>query len=172
MARWLRWPDVGFQRLTDLDDDRMREEVRDVFLGTHTPKLDDKGRLVLPAKFREGLAAGLVMTKGQDRSVVIWPVAEFAAYAERIREASRSDARARAYSRVLFSGASDEELDKQGRTTVPVALREYAGLERDCVVVGNHATIELWEPKAWEQYLASQEPRFADLAEEVVPGLF
>lgn len=143
-----------------------------MFLGTHSPKLDDKGRLVLPAKFREGLADGVVMTKGQDRSVVVWPVREFGEFAQRVREASRSDAKARAYSRVLFSGACDETPDKQGRVTVPQALREYAGLDRDLVVVGNHATVELWEPQAWEQYLATQEPEFADLAEEVVPGLF
>ncbi|MDP3971990.1 MAG: division/cell wall cluster transcriptional repressor MraZ [Candidatus Nanopelagicales bacterium] len=143
-----------------------------MFLGTYLPKLDDKGRLVLPAKFREGFAEGAVMTKGQDRSVVIWPQAEFEAFADRVREASRSDARARAYSRVLFSGATDELPDRQGRITIPAPLRGYAGLDRDCVVVGNHATVELWEPGAWDEYLNAQEPGFADLAEEVVPGLF
>lgn len=143
-----------------------------MFLGTHFPKLDDKGRLVLPAKFRDGLAAGVVVTKGQDRSLVVWPVAEFAEYAERIREASRSDARARAYSRVLFSSASDETPDKQGRMTLPQPLRDYAGLSRDCVVVGNHATVEIWDPQAWQEYLNAREPEFAGLSEEVVPGLF
>ena len=143
-----------------------------MFLATHFPKIDDKGRLVLPAKFREGLAEGVVLSKGQDRSVVVWPVAEFADYAGRVREASRSDARARAYSRVLFSAASDETPDKQGRISVPQALREYAGLERDCVVVGNHGTVEIWNPASWDEYLNAQEPAFADLSEEVVPGLF
>lgn len=143
-----------------------------MFLGTHFPKLDDKGRLVLPAKFRDGLADGVVLSKGQDRSVVVWPVVEFAEYAGRIREASRSDARARAYSRVLFSAASDEMPDKQGRISVPGSLREYADLDRDCVVVGNHGTVEIWNPQAWDAYLSAQEPAFADLSEEVVPGLF
>lgn len=150
----------------------MAEGRWDVFLGTYQPKLDDKGRLVLPAKFREGFEVGAVMTKGQDRSVVIWPRAEFSDFADRVREASRSDARARAYSRVLFSGAIDEIPDRQGRITIPAPLRDYAGLTRDCVVVGNHSTVELWEPGAWEAYLAAREPGFADLAEEVVPGLF
>lgn len=143
-----------------------------MFLGTHSPRLDDKGRIVLPAKFRDEFAAGVVLSKGQDRSVVLWPVAEFGQYAERVREASRSDSRARAYSRVLFSAASDEVPDKQGRISIPAGLREYAGLERDCLVVGNHATVELWNPQAWDTYLATQEPAFADLSEEVVPGLF
>lgn len=146
-------------------------EVLEMFLGTHAPRLDDKGRLVLPAKFREGLAAGLVLTKGQDRSIVVWPAAEFAAYAERLNEASRSDAQVRAYLRVLFSGAFDEIPDRQGRVTVPAALREYAGLDRDVVVVGNGTTVEIWDATAWETYLAGQEENFSGLSEEVVPGI-
>ncbi|MBU6277889.1 MAG: division/cell wall cluster transcriptional repressor MraZ [Actinomycetales bacterium] len=142
-----------------------------MFLGTHAPRLDDKGRLVLPAKFRDGLAAGLVMTKGQERSVVVWPAAEFATYAERLNEASRSDAAVRAYVRVLFSGAFDEIPDKQGRITVPQSLREYAGLDRDVMVVGNGTTIEIWDSNAWSSYLAGQEDAFSTLSEEVVPGV-
>ena len=142
-----------------------------MFLGTHAPRLDDKGRLVLPAKFRDGFADGLVLTKGQDRSIVVWPAAEFAAHAQRLSEASRSDARVRAYLRVLFSGASDEIPDKQGRITMPAALREYAGLDRDVVVVGNNTTVEIWDATAWETYLAGQEDAFSDLSEEVVPGI-
>jgi MraZ protein len=142
-----------------------------MFLGTHYPRLDDKGRLVLPAKFRESLASGLVLTKGQDRSIVVWPAAEFAAYAERLNEASRSNAKVQAYQRVLFSGASDEIPDRQGRIMVPAALREYAGLDRDVVVVGKNTTAEFWDPTAWEAYLATQEDAFSDLSEEVFPGI-
>ncbi len=142
-----------------------------MFLGTHAPRLDEKGRLVLPAKFREGLSAGVVLTKGQDRSIVVWPAAEFAAYAERLNEASRSDARVRAYLRVLFSGAFDEIPDRQGRVTMPAALREYAGLDRDVMVVGNGTTVEIWDATAWGSYLEGQEEGFSDLSEEVIPGI-
>ncbi|MCF8529982.1 MAG: division/cell wall cluster transcriptional repressor MraZ [Candidatus Nanopelagicales bacterium] len=141
-----------------------------MFLGTHSPRLDDKGRMVLPAKFREGLAAGLVFTKGQERSIIVWPAAEFADYAARLSEASRSDSAVRAYQRVLFSGATDEIPDKQGRVMVPAALREYAGVDRDVVVVGNGTTLEIWNAPAWESYLAGQEEGFSDLSEEVIPG--
>lgn len=147
------------------------QEVGQMFLGTHAPLLDDKGRLVLPAKFREGLAAGLVLTKGQERSIVVWPAAEFASYAERLNEASRSDAQVRAYLRVLFSGAFDEIPDRQGRITVPPALREYAGLHREVVVVGNGSTVEMWDAAAWNSYLAAQEDAFSGISEEVVPGI-
>lgn len=145
-----------------------------MFLGTHHPKLDDKGRMTLPARFRESLGSGVVLTKGQDRSLVVWPESEFSDYANRIREASRSDARARAYSRVFFSSAFDQEPDRQGRITLPPTLREYAGLNdgAGCVVVGNHSTLEIWNPETWEQYLTQQDSEFADLSEEVVPGLF
>jgi MraZ protein len=142
-----------------------------VLLGTHTPRLDDKGRVVLPAKFRDELAEGVVMARGQDRSVVVWPAAEFESYAQRLTEASRSDARVRAYQRVLFSGAVDETPDRQGRVTVPTALREYAGLERDVVVVGNGRTCEIWDSAAWSAYLATQEDAYSALSEEVVPGV-
>jgi MraZ protein len=141
------------------------------FLGTHTPRLDDKGRLVLPAKFREGLAGGLVLTKGQDRSIVVWPAAEFAAYAQRVDEASRSNPKVQAYQRVLFSGASDEIPDRQGRITVPAALREYAGLDRDVVVVGKNSTAEIWDAATWAAYIDEQEEAFSGLSEEVFPGI-
>lgn len=143
-----------------------------MFLGTHTPKVDDKGRVILPAKFRPGLTEGVVLTKGQDRSLVLWPIAEFEAAAARVREASQSNASVRAYSRVLFSSAFDQVPDKQGRITVPTSLREYAGLDRECVVVGNHNTVEIWDEQAWQDYLTTQDDQFATLAEEVVPGLF
>ena len=80
---------------------------------------------------RDSLAPGLVLTKGQDRCIWVWPAAEFAAYAERLNEASRSDAKVQAYQRVLFSGASDEIPDKQGRVSLPQGLRDYANLDRD-----------------------------------------
>ena len=153
-------------------ESQLGQKGRLMFLGTHEPRLDEKGRLVLPAKFRDGLAGGLVLTKGQERSIVVWPAAEFAAYAERLSEASRSDAQVRAYQRVLFSGAFDDIPDRQGRITVPVALREYAGLDREVVVVGNGITVEIWSAPAWQTYLANQEDAFSDVNEEVAPGIF
>ena len=142
-----------------------------MFLGTQYPRLDDKGRLVLPAKFREALAGGLVLTKGQDRSIVVWPAAEFAEHAERIDEESRTNAaKAQAYQRILFSGASDEIPDRQGRITVPATLREYANLDRDVVFVGKNKTAEIWNPTAWDLYVAAQEEAYSGLDEGVPPG--
>lgn len=142
-----------------------------VFLGTHYPRLDDKGRLILPAKFRDDLAAGVVMTKGQDGCIYLFTRAEFAAMTERMAASPLTSGAARNFNRVFFAGATDEVPDKQGRITIPAALRDYAGLVRDCVVIGANTRLEIWEAARWQEYLALQEPQFAALTEEVLPGL-
>jgi MraZ protein len=144
-------------------------EVVAVFLGTHTPRLDEKNRVILPAKFRDALSAGLVITKGQDRCLVVWTHEGFADYAARLRAGSQTNEKTRAYTRVLFASASDEIPDKQGRITIPQSLRDYAGLTRDCVVVGADTRIEIWDSAAWESYLTGTEQSFVELDGEVVP---
>ena len=140
-----------------------------MFLGTHTPKLDEKGRLILPAKFRDELADGLVITRFQERCLAIWPVAAFVEVAQSVRGASSSQ-QVRDYQRMLASGASDETPDKQGRITIPSHLRSYAGLDKDCVVVGAINRVEVWDSAAWEQYAQEKESAFADMDEGVFPG--
>jgi MraZ protein len=142
-----------------------------MFLGTHTPRLDDKGRLILPAKFREPLAAGLVLTKGQDRCVVVWPSDAFADYAGQLRAASLTSEKARGFTRVFFSSAFDDVPDKQGRVTLPAHLREYAGLSRDLVVVGADTRVEIWDAESWNGYLGTQEQAFAEVNDEVLPRM-
>jgi MraZ protein len=142
-----------------------------VFLGTHTPRLDEKGRLFLPAKYREELAGGLVITKGQDRCLYVFPVAEFGRITEAMSAAPVTPKGLRDYSRVLFASASDETPDKQGRITIPPGLREYAGLTRDCAVIGANTRLEIWDSAAWESYLAEQEDAFSAASEEVLPGV-
>ncbi len=143
-----------------------------MFLGTHTPRLDDKGRLILPAKYREQLEEGVIVTRGQERCLYVFPVEEFSRISEQLRQAPVTSKQARDYLRVFLSGASDEAVDKQGRVTIPAMLRGYAGLDRDCAVIGAGQRIEIWDLAAWESYLQEQEQAFAEQAEEVVPGLF
>ncbi|QQS02571.1 MAG: division/cell wall cluster transcriptional repressor MraZ [Austwickia sp.] len=142
-----------------------------MFLGTHTPRLDEKGRLILPAKFRDRLAAGLVVTRGQERCLYVFPMDEFVRYAEGLRAAPVTNKAVRDYTRVLLSGASDEIPDKQGRVTIPANLREYAGLGREVTVIGQGSHVEVWDTPSWEAYLAGTEQAFADQSEEVIPGL-
>jgi MraZ protein len=142
-----------------------------MFLGTHTPRLDDKGRLFLPAKYRDELAGGLVITKGQERCLYVFPPAEFAELTEKLRTAPVTAKSVRDYSRVFFGSASDETPDKQGRITIPPALRAYAGLERDCAVVGMNTRLEIWDAAAWDSYMQHQEDAFSTASEEVLPGI-
>jgi MraZ protein len=141
-----------------------------VFLGTYTPRLDDKGRLFLPAKFRDELAGGVVVTRGQERCLYVFTRGAFEAKAEELQSASLTSRAARDYGRMFFSSASDEVPDKQGRVTVPAPLRQYAGLSKDCVVIGANTRLEIWDSAAWDTYEAEQEQAFAE-QDEGVPGL-
>ncbi|GAA4194243.1 division/cell wall cluster transcriptional repressor MraZ [Gryllotalpicola kribbensis] len=143
-----------------------------MFLGTYAPKLDDKGRVILPAKFRAELAGGVVLTRGQERCIYVFSTDEFASMHEKIRQAPVTSKQARDYLRVFLSGASDEQPDAQNRISIPPALRAYAGLTKELAVIGAGSRAEIWDAQAWEAYLAEQESTFADTAEEVIPGLF
>ena len=143
-----------------------------MFLGTHTPRLDDKGRLALPAKFRSDLESGLVITKGQERCLFAFPISEFNRLTELLRTAPVTDRRVRDYSRIFFASASHEVPDGQGRITVPQPLRQYAGLSKEAVVIGANTRVEVWDAQAWQEYLDNTEQSFADAEEEVLPGLF
>ena len=142
-----------------------------MLLGTHTPKLDEKGRIILPAKFREQFASGLVITRGQDKALLVYSAKDFNDRAEKLSQAPITDAGARNYIRVFMSGAHAETPDKQGRVTIPQILRQYAALERELVVIGAGSYAEIWDAKAWNDFIAQQENPYSSLAEEVIPGI-
>jgi MraZ protein len=141
-----------------------------VFLGTHSPRLDEKGRIILPAKFREELAEGLVLTRGQERCIYVFSQKEFERIHESMREAPLSSKQARDYIRVFLSGASDEVPDKQGRVTIPQALRAYAGLGRELAVIGAGTRAEIWDADAWNEYLNEKEAAFSETDDDNLPG--
>jgi MraZ protein len=136
-----------------------------MFLGTYAPKLDDKGRIILPAKFRDELEGGVVLTRGQEHC-------EFEELHNKIRQAPVTSKQARDYMRVFLSGADASVPDKQNRVSIPAHLRSYAGLERELVVIGAGSRAEIWDAEAWNTYLAAQEAAFSETDEEVIPGLF
>ena len=143
-----------------------------MFLGTHSPRLDEKGRLILPAKFRDELADGLVLTRGQERCIYVFSQKEFEKVHEQMRQAPLSSRQARDYIRVFLSGASDEVPDKQGRVTIPPALRSYAGLGRELAVIAAGTRAEIWDATAWQEYLEEQENAFSETDEDTMPGIF
>lgn len=139
-----------------------------VFLGTYTPKLDDKSRLTLPAKYRDELAGGLMITIGPDHSLTVYPREEFAAVARRAAAASRNDPRLRAYVRSLASNTDEQRPDAQGRITLSAAHRKYAGLTKECVVIGSVNYLEIWDSRSWADYLAEHEENFSEARDEVL----
>ncbi len=154
---------------------RVEEVVRvDEFLGTHTPRLDDKGRLFLPARFRGALEDGLVVTRGQEGCLYVFPTAEFHRISQEMQSAPGSTKGVRDFIRVFRASAHPDTPDKQGRVTVPAALRAYAGLDKDCTVIGNGRRLEVWDTARWAEYLEQVMPAYSAYSagtEEVVPGL-
>lgn len=134
-----------------------------MFLGEHQHTLDPKGRVILPSRFRDRLAAGLVLVPGQDRCVDVYPVATFERRLEQLRALPREDQRNRAYLRVLTAGAHQDTPDGQGRVTLPQRLRDYAGLDKELTVVGADEKVEVWDRTTWETYLGQAEDAFAGL---------
>src|SRR6202000_1360085 len=114
---------------------------------------------------------GVVITKGQERCLDVFPQEEVTLITGALSTAPGTATVVRDYSRVFFATASAEVPDKQGRITVPAALRTYAGLDRDCAVIGANTRLEIWDAQAWETYLAAQEDSFSEAAEEVLPGI-
>lgn len=142
-----------------------------MFLGTYTPKLDDKFRLTLPAKFRDELAGGVMVSKGQDHSLAIYPRAVFTERADRLAKASRSNPRARAYIRNLAAGTDEQHPDSQGRITIGAVHREYANLSKDCVVIGSVDYLELWDVESWNRYSQEHEEDFSEAVDESLEDL-
>ena len=142
-----------------------------ILLGTYAPKIDDKGRVALPAKFRAQLGGGFVMARGQERCVYVLPMVEFQRMTAQIQHTSMSNKSARDYLRVFLSGAVDEEPDKQGRSVVPPMLRDYASLGDEIAVIGVGTRAEIWNKSAWEAYLADREQGYADIADDVLPAV-
>ncbi len=139
-----------------------------LFLGTYTPKLDDKGRLTLPAKFREALAGGLMVTKGQDRSLAVYPRAEFEERARMHMETAKANPERRAELRVFAAGADEQHPDAQGRITLLSDLRRYAGLGKECVVIGAVDYLEIWDAQAWNHYQETHEENFSAAGDEAL----
>jgi len=126
-----------------------------MFLGEYAHTIDEKGRLTLPAKYRAELAAGLVVTRGIDKCLFVFPRAEWDKLAEKLNALPLTDPQAREFRRLIFSGAIDDELDKQGRVLLAQYLRDYAGLNGNVIVAGLNTHMEIWAPEAWNAIRAN-----------------
>lgn len=138
-----------------------------VFLGEFQHSVDQKGRLAIPAKFREELADGAVVTRGLDKCLVIYPRGEWETLAEKVSQLPQTQPNVRTLSRLLFSGAVDLSLDSQGRTILPQYLREYAGITANVAVIGLYQRIEVWCLKEWNAVKTTTEAAGGSLAEQL-----
>lgn len=142
-----------------------------MFLGEFIHILDSKGRLTIPAKFRADLDEGLVVTRGIDRCLVVFPIDEWRQLAGQVSGLQMTDRRARAFQRLLFANASDLLPDKQGRILIPPRLREYAKLDGEVVVAGINTRVEVWSAEAWNQEREQLEGAEFDIDSWAVLGI-
>lgn len=138
-----------------------------MFLGEFQHLIDSKGRVILPAKFRGELADGLVVTKGLEDCLFIYPPAEWAKTEEKVRAIPFTNAAGRAFARNFFSGAANGTLDKQGRLMLPPNLREFASLKKDVIVIGVASRVEIWDKAKWAKYSKETEKSYSELAEQL-----
>ena len=141
-----------------------------MFLGEYHHSMDDKGRLVLPRKFRDELDEGCVVTQGQENCLYVFSRQQWEEEVARVSRLPRTNRRARNYARSFFAGASDQVLDRQGRIQLTDKLRRYAALEKDVTVVGVAERVELWAPAAWEAVAAEADEHYAAIEEELGDG--
>lgn len=137
-------------------------------MGEFQHTLDEKGRMIMPVKFRDGLGPSFIMTRGLDHCVFVYPREEWGNLAAKLKTLPMTRADARSFVRFFFSGAAECELDKQGRVLVPTTLRDYAQLQRDVVLLGVSNRIELWDQEEWQRYASGAADSFADIAEKLV----
>jgi MraZ protein len=139
-----------------------------MFMGEFQHSIDDKGRITIPAKFRDSLGATFVVTRGLDHCLFVYPQEEWTVLENKLKALPLMKSDARAFTRFFFSGATECEWDKQGRVNLPANLREYAKLEKECVVLGVSNRVEIWNRETWQQYFDQSEDAFNEIAEKLV----
>ena len=137
-------------------------------MGEYKHNLDTKGRIIVPSKFRELLDEQFVITRGLDRCLFAYTEDDWSRIEEKLKTLPLTKKDARKFTRLFFSGATNVEIDKQGRINIPQNLREYAGLSKDCTVIGVSSRIEIWDSSSWEDFYTESEDNFEDIAEDLI----
>ena len=138
-----------------------------MFLGEYTHSIDAKGRVAVPAKFRDKLTAGAIITRGLDQCLFIFTSAEWEALAQKLIALPLAQANSRAFVRLMMAGAANVDIDAQGRVLVPEYLRNYAKLKKEAVVTGLYNRIEVWDRESWERYKEKTEGASDEIAEKL-----
>jgi MraZ protein len=139
-----------------------------MFMGEYHHNIDNKGRLIVPSKFRDDLGEMFIITRGLDQCLFGYPISEWKLIEEKLKALPLTKKDARAFTRFFFSGATESELDKQGRINIPAPLLQYAKLDKECVILGVSNRIEIWSKQIWEDYFSQSEESFAEIAENMI----
>ncbi|MFD2672323.1 division/cell wall cluster transcriptional repressor MraZ [Marinicrinis sediminis] len=139
-----------------------------MFMGEYHHSVDEKGRMIVPAKFRDTLGSTFVITRGLDHCLFVYPQEEWKVLEQKLKALPLMKADARAFTRFFFSGATECELDKQGRVNIPANLREHGKLSNQAVVIGVSNRVEIWSKEEWENYAHASEESFNEIAEKLV----
>jgi len=139
-----------------------------MFTGEFQHSIDDKGRLIMPAKFRELLGEAFMITKGLDGCLFVYPQDEWQNLEKKLKNLPFTNKDARAFARFFFSGASECEADKQGRILISGILREYSKIVKDIVIIGVGTRIEIWSKEIWAGYSQATAENYEELAEKMV----
>ncbi|HHV71710.1 MAG TPA: division/cell wall cluster transcriptional repressor MraZ [Clostridia bacterium] len=138
-----------------------------MFMGEYQHTVDEKGRVIIPAKFREELGEKFIITKGLDNCLFVYPQEEWSNLEQKLKQLPFTKADARAFVRFFFSGATEASLDKQGRTVLPNNLREYAKIDKDVVIIGVSTRVEIWNKEKWQSYSSEAEIAYESIAENI-----
>ena len=138
-----------------------------MLLGEYKHNLDSKGRLAVPAKFREKLSPGAIITRGLDNCLFMFGGKEWDALAQKLTALPLSQANSRAFVRLMLAGAMDVEIDGQGRILIPDYLRKYASLHKETVITGLYNRVEIWDMRNWEHYKQKTESASEEIAEKL-----
>ena len=139
-----------------------------MFMGEYQHSIDAKGRMIVPAKFRELLGETFVLTRGLDQCIFGYPMDEWRKLEQKLKGLPMTNKDARAFARFFFSGATEVELDKQGRINIPSTLINHANLEKECIVLGVSSKIEIWAKDAWSSYFEESSESFNEIAENLI----
>jgi MraZ protein len=139
-----------------------------MFMGEFQHTIDSKGRVAVPARFRDELGDKFVVTRGLDGCIFVYPMNEWTIIEEKLKTLPLTKADARAFVRFFFSGATECEVDKQGRILIPQNLREHASLDKEVVIIGVSTRVEIWAKERWDDYSNDAGESFEDIAEKIV----
>ena len=138
-----------------------------MFIGEYHHTVDEKGRIIIPAKFREELGNNFIITRGIENCLFVYSTENWAKITNKLNSLPFTKKDARTFNRFFMSGATDVELDKQGRVNISKPLIDYANLLKDCVIIGTGDRLEVWSQESWDSFFDSTKDNVADIAENL-----